>query len=84
MLHEKIINPESIVVIGASNNIHTPGGRVFKNLIDHNYKGKLFAVNPKETNVQGLKCYNHISEIPEVDVAIIAIAAKFTLETVKV
>ena len=30
MLHSKLINPKSIVVVGASNNIHTPGGRVFK------------------------------------------------------
>ena len=84
MLNEKLLNPKSIVVIGASNNIQTPGGRVLKNLLDHHFKGELFAVNPKETEVQGLKCYQHISEIPSVDVAIIAIAAKFTLETVKV
>ena len=39
MIHEKLINPKSIVVVGASNNIHMPGGRVVKNLIDHNLKG---------------------------------------------
>jgi acyl-CoA synthetase (NDP forming) len=84
MLNEKLLNPKSIVVIGASNNIHTPGGRVLKNLIDHHFEGELLAVNPKETEVQGLKCYQHINEIPTVDVAIIAISAKFTLETVKI
>ncbi|SFS71279.1 acetate--CoA ligase family protein [Lutibacter maritimus] len=84
MLNKKLLNPKSIVVVGASNNIKTPGGRVLKNLLDHNFKGKLFAVNPKETEVQGLKCYQNITDIPNVDVAIIAIAAKFTLETVKV
>ena len=84
MLNEKLLNPKSIVIIGASNNIHTPGGRVLKNLIDHHFEGELLAVNPKETEVQGLKCYQHINEIPTVDVAIIAISAKFTLETVKI
>ena len=84
MLHEKLIQPKSIVVIGASNNIQTPGGRVLKNLIDHNFNGDLFAVNPKETEVQGVKCYQDLAEIPNVDLAIIAIAAKFTLETVRV
>ncbi|SNR52864.1 acetyltransferase [Lutibacter agarilyticus] len=84
MLHHKLINPKSIAVIGASNNIHTPGGRVLKNLIDHNFKGKLVAVNPKETTVQNIKCFKNVSEIPNVDVAIIAITAKFTLETVQV
>ncbi|PHS54630.1 MAG: CoA ligase [Lutibacter sp.] len=84
MLHENLIQPKSIAVIGASNTIQTPGGRVLKNLIDHNFKGVLIAVNPKETEVQGVKCYQHITEIPTVDLAIIAIAAKFILETVKV
>ena len=84
MLHEKLIQPKSIVVIGASNNIQTPGGRVLKNLIDHKFSGDLFAVNPKETEVQGVKCYRELTEIPNVDLAIIAIAAKFTLETVRV
>jgi len=84
MLHEKFMNPNSIVVVGASNNIQTPGGRVLKNLIDHNFKGQLITVNPKETEIQGVKCYQNISDVPQVDLAIIAIAAKFTLETIKV
>ncbi len=73
MLHQKLINPKSIAVIGASNNIDTPGGNVFKNLISHNFKGQLFPVNPKETIVQGVKCFQQVSNIPNVDVAIIAI-----------
>jgi len=84
MLNENLINPKSIVVIGASNTIQAPGGSALKNLIDHQFKGKLFAVNPKETEVQGVKCYQNVSEIPSVDLAIIAISARFTLETVKV
>ena len=84
MLHQKFINPKSIAVVGASNNVQTPGGRVLKNLLDHNFKGELFAVNPKGTEVQGIKCYQNIKDIPAVDVAIIAIAAKFTLDTVKI
>lgn len=84
MLNKEIINPKSIVVIGASNNIHTPGGSVLKNLIAHHFKGELFAVNPKETEVQGIKCYQNVTKIPSVDLAIIAIAAKFTLETVQI
>ncbi|WP_457615749.1 acetate--CoA ligase family protein [Lutibacter sp.] len=84
MLHEKLLNPKSIVVVGASNNTATPGGSVLQNLINCGYKGVLYAVNPKETEVQGIKCYPHVTAIPNVDLAIIAIAAKFTLETVNV
>ncbi|MBT8317435.1 MAG: acetate--CoA ligase family protein [Lutibacter sp.] len=82
MLHKNLLNPKNIVVVGASNNVHTPGGNVLKNLIDHNFKGQLIAVNPKETEVQGVKCYQNIIDIPNVDLAIIAISAKFTLETI--
>ncbi len=84
MLHEKLIHPKSIVVIGASNNLQTPGGRVLKNLVDHDFSGDLFAVNPKQDEVQGIRCYRDLCEIPDVDLAIIAIAAKFTLETIRV
>ncbi len=84
MLHEKLTNPKSIAIVGASNNVHTPGGCVLKNIIEHNFKGKLIAVNPKENKIQGIKCYQNINDVPKVDVAIIAIAAKFTLETIKV
>lgn len=84
MLHPKFINPKSIAIVGASNNIATPGGRVLKNLIDHHFKGELIAVNPKETMVQGVKCYQNVSETPDIDLAIIAISAKYILETVNV
>ncbi len=84
MLHSKLIHPESIVVVGGSDNIHSPGGRVLKNLIDHQFKGQLFAVNPKQEVVQGFRSYNDINDIPEVDLAIVAIAAKYVYETVKI
>ncbi|HEY9185245.1 MAG TPA: acetate--CoA ligase family protein [Salegentibacter sp.] len=84
MLHSKLINPKSIVVVGGSDNIHSPGGRVLKNLIDHKFKGELFVVNPKKDIVQGLISYNNINDIPEVDLAIIAISAKYVYDAVKV
>jgi len=84
MLHEKLIQPKSIVIIGGSDNIRSPGGRVLKNLIDHNFEGDLFVVNPKQSIVQGVKSYQNINDLPEVDLAIIAIAAKHIIETVKI
>jgi acetyltransferase len=84
MLHKNLIRPKSIVIIGGSDNIHSPGGRVLKNLIDHKFSGDLFVVNPKKTLVQGIKSYQQLSNIPDVDLAIIAIAAKHIVETVKV
>ncbi|MDP2088885.1 MAG: acetate--CoA ligase family protein [Flavobacteriaceae bacterium] len=84
MLHPKFLKPESIVIVGGSDNIHSPGGRVLKNLIDQHFQGKLYVVNPKQTSVQGIPSFTDVSQLPDVDVAIIAIAAKYTVETVKI
>jgi len=84
MITKQLINPKSIVVIGASNEVVKPGGKVLKNIIDGNYKGQLYVVNPKETEVQGIKSYNNVNDLPEVDLAVIAIAAKYTPETIDV
>lgn len=83
MINKQLINPESIVVIGGSNDITKPGGKVLKNLIDHNFPGKLYVTNPKETEIQGIKCYQDPAELPEVDLAILAIAAKYCPATVE-
>ena len=84
MLHPKLIHPKSIVIIGGSDNIHSPGGRVLKNLIDHKYPGPLFVVNPRQEMVQGVQSYNNINEVPKVDLAIVAIAAKHIPEAIKI
>ena len=84
MLHKNLIHPNSIVIVGGSDNIHSPGGKVLKNLIDHKFNGDLCLVNPKEITIQGVGSYQNINEIPEVDLAIIAIAAKYVVETVRV
>jgi acetyltransferase len=83
MLNEKLINPSSIVVVGGSNDCGKPGGKVLKNLLESNFKGKILVLNPKEDIVQGVKCYRDLELLPEVDTAILSIPSKFTLEIVK-
>ena len=84
MINKKLLNPQSIVVVGASNDVQKPGGKVFKNLLDSNFSGKVYAVNPKETEVQGVKCYANVEDLPQVDCAILAIAAKYCPAAVEV
>ncbi|MDR2409401.1 MAG: acetate--CoA ligase family protein [Bacteroidales bacterium] len=84
MINTKLLKPQSIVVVGASNDVHKPGGRVFKNLLNSHFKGTVYAVNPKETEVQGVKCYAKVEDLPQVDCAILAIAAKYCPATVEV
>jgi len=84
MINEKLLNPKSIVVVGGSDNVASPGGKVLKNLIDYNFKGKLYVVNPKNDEIQGIQSYRAVEDLPDVDLAVIAIAAKFIKETVSV
>jgi len=84
MINEQLINPKSIVVVGGTDNIHAPGGKVLKNLIDGNFAGDLYVVNLKQDEVQGVKSYHSPEDLPQVDLAIIAVAAKYCVPTVEV
>jgi acetyltransferase len=84
MITQQLLNPRSIAVIGGSDDIQKPGGKLLKNLIDHNFKGNLYVVNPKVDEVQGIKSYRDVSDLPQVDLAILAIAAKFCPQTVDI
>ena len=84
IINKELINPQSIVVVGGSNNIHKPGGRIVRNLLDGTYDGELCVVNAKETEVQGVKCYASVAEIPAADLAIISIPSTACPEVMEV
>ena len=77
MINQQLLNPQSIVVIGGSNNVHKPGGSIVRNLISGGYNGTLRIVNPKEDEVQGIKAFHDAREIPPTELAILVVAAKF-------
>ena len=77
MINRQLLQPESIVVIGGSNNVHKPGGAVVRNLLSGGYTGVLRVVNPKEDEVQGIKAFHDAKEVPPTDLAILVVAAKF-------
>ena len=77
MINRQLLQPESIVVIGGSNNVHKPGGAVVRNLLQGGYHGTLRIVNPKEDEVQGIKVFHDVKEIPPTELAILVVAARF-------
>lgn len=83
MITKQLTHPNSIVVVGGSKDIEKPGGKVLRNIIDGGFKGRLSVLNPKEDEVQGIKSYRDISDLPNTDLAIIAIAAKYTPQIVE-
>ncbi|MGC9357345.1 MAG: acetate--CoA ligase family protein [Anaerolineae bacterium] len=73
-----LLRPESIAVIGASNKEGKIGYTVLQNLKDSGYQGGIYPVNPGEGEIQGLKAYESILDVPEdVDAAVIIVPAKF-------
>jgi len=84
MINHKLLNPKSIAIIGASNDLQKPGGKVLKNLLESNFSGVVYVVNPKEREIQGIKCFALTEGLPQVDCAILAIAAKYCVSTVEI
>ena len=95
MINRQLLQPESIVVIGGSNNVHKPGGALVRNLIEGGFPlpvaGTLPAegdpglriVNPKEDEVQGVKAFHDVKEIPPTELAVLVVAARFCLDYVE-
>jgi len=81
---EYLFEPRSVAVIGASQNKAKIGYRIVENIVSHGYQGAIYPVNPKGGNVLGNKIYPELSQIPgEVDLAVIAIPARFVFDAVK-
>ena len=75
MLAKELISPQSIAIIGASDNIEKPGGKVLKNLLEHGFQGSIYAVNPKQLTTSGVVWVESIGQIQSLDLAILAISA---------
>jgi len=83
MIHNQLINPKSIVVIGASDNILKPGGSVLYNLINGTFDKDLYVVNARGGTIQGVKAFKSIEEIPQTDLAIVSVPASQCLHTIE-
>jgi acetyltransferase len=84
MINSQLLNPKSIVVIGGSDDITKPGGKILYNLIKGNFKGKLYVSNPKSASVQNIKSYINLKDLPECELAILAVPANICVVAVKI
>ena len=65
-------SPKTVAVIGATENPGTVGRTVLWNLVTNPFGGTVYPVNPKRSNVLGIKAYKSVSDIPEpVDLAVV-------------
>jgi len=83
MINTQLINPKSIVVIGASNDLRKAGGKILFNIIEGGFLGELMAVNKRDDQVQGKKSYHSIEQLPDVELAILAIPAVYCPDAIE-
>lgn len=71
----RLLNPQSIAVVGASERPGSLAAITQRQLIDSGYRGELFAVNPKYDSLYGTSCYADLAQLPLVpDLVIYAIS----------
>ena len=76
--------PMSIAVIGASRNKASIGGRLFNNIINADFNGPLYPVNPNAAVVRSIHCYASVKDIPgTVDLAFIVVPGRFVNDVVR-
>jgi acetate---CoA ligase (ADP-forming) len=73
----RLMRPQRVAVIGASADIAKTAGRPVSYLLKHGFKGEIYPVNPKASEICGLTCYPDIASLPAVpDVGIVLLGAE--------
>jgi acyl-CoA synthetase (NDP forming) len=79
-----LLEPSSIAVVGASDDLTKPGGLLVRNILLRGYKGELMLVNPKRDTVQGVRAYPSVPALPDTpDLAFIAIPAPLVRQSLE-
>jgi len=80
----KAIAPSSIAVLGASDNPHKVGGRPIAFMRQYGYAGRIYPVNPHRQEIQDLRAYPSLVDLPEVpDLAVVAVGGQEGVELVR-
>jgi acetate---CoA ligase (ADP-forming) len=79
-----LFEPRSIAVIGASHNPAKIGSKILKNIVESGFKGKIYPVNPKGGEIQGIPAFTSVAEISgEIDIACTCVPAKFVPQSIR-
>jgi acetyltransferase len=80
---DPLFRPRSVAVVGASRNPTSIGREILANLVDFNFQGPVYPVNPKTKVVHSMKCWPRVRDIPDkVDLAILVVPARRILAAV--
>ncbi|MHA1301299.1 MAG: acetate--CoA ligase family protein [Candidatus Helarchaeota archaeon] len=79
-----LFKPQSIAIMGASNNVQTFGTMHLLNLIAGGYPGKIFPIHPKHDKILGLRAYKKIEDVPsQIDLCLIVLPTKIVVEKLR-
>jgi acyl-CoA synthetase (NDP forming) len=81
---EALFRPRSVAVVGASPRTGSAGNNIIQNLLDRQYSGAIYPVNPRYEEICGLMTYKSLADIRKpVDAVFIAVAAEYGLDIMK-
>lgn len=81
---DRILNPRTLAVVGASNDPEKRGYRAIATLIADGYQGQIIPINPKAPEILGLKAYPSLEAVPgEIDLAVVCTPAKLAPDVVR-
>lgn len=81
---DRLLRPKSVAVVGASDRTGALGATLLNNLVQYEFAGAIYPVNPKRDELLGLKVCHSVEELPEgIDCAVLAIPRPFVLDTVR-
>ncbi|MBF0122862.1 MAG: acetate--CoA ligase family protein [Candidatus Omnitrophica bacterium] len=81
---KKVFNPETIAIVGASSEPGKVGFQILNNVIQNGFKGKIYPINKKSTEILGVKCFSSVLDVPtDIDFAVIAVPAPFVESVLK-
>jgi acetate---CoA ligase (ADP-forming) len=76
-LFQRFLQPRSVAIVGASPQAGNPRNLLVKNLVKHGFSGAVYPVSASHAEIEGLKAYKTVGELPEVpDVALVITPAQ--------
>lgn len=81
---QHFFNPSSVAVVGASQNPAKIGYKILNNIVQYDYGGSVYPINPKAQEILGLKAYPDLTSVPsKIDLAVIALPAPAVMDVLK-
>ena len=79
-----LMEPSSVAVVGASSTPGKTGYIILKGMMDHGYKGRIYPINPKESEILGLRAFQNVNAISDpVDLVVIAVPFRGVKDVIK-